>query len=263
VTAPLAGLTVVVTRPRRQAGPFLDAVTTAGAIAIALPSIEIQPVRLGAADRERCRPDAHDWTIYTSANAVEASFEQLAPPLRCRVAAVGRATARALESHGIVVHALPAGRADSEGLLALPVFATLEGKRVLIVRGTGGREFLREQLQSRGASVQVAEVYRREAAPPDPDALAALASALSRDASRAVVAATSVEVLDGLLDTLPDALGERVRTCALLVPGARVAHAAAERRWAGPILVSPTAEDAVMLTTLSAWAAQPGQLAGP
>jgi uroporphyrinogen-III synthase len=263
VTAALAGLTVVVTRPRRQAGPFLDAVAAAGGTAIALPSIDIEPVRLGAAERERCTPDAHDWTIYTSANAVEASFGQLPPPVHCRVAAVGRATARALESHGIVVHALPAGRADSEGLLALPVFADLKGRRVLIVRGTGGREFLREQLQSRGASVHVAEVYRREAATPDPAALAAIESALSRDASRAVVAVTSVEVLDGLLDTLPDALGERVRACALLVPGARVAHAASERRWVGPILESPTAEDAVMLATLSTWAAQPGRPAAP
>lgn len=254
MTAPLAGLTVVVTRPQRQAGPFIERATSAGAHCIALPAIEIETVTLSATDRDRLAPDEHDWAIYTSTNAVEAALAQLAPPGRCRVAAVGRATARALESHGIVVHALPEGRSDSEGLLALPVFATVRGRRVLIVRGAGGRELLREQLQARGAVVNVAEVYRRSAAQADPVAMAALASALAVAAQRVVIAVTSVEVLDGLLALLPSELATQVRDCTLLLPGMRVAYAARERRWRGPVLTSPSAEDATMLATLSAHA---------
>jgi uroporphyrinogen-III synthase len=174
------------------------------------------------------------------------------------VAAVGRATARALEAHGVVVHALPEGRSDTEGLLALPVFAALRGRRILIVRGVGGRELLREQLQARGAIVNVAQVYRRDAAQADPAALAALASALASAARQVVISVTSVEVLDGLLGLLPPDLAEQVRDCTLLLPGMRVAHAAGERQWRGPVLTSPSAEDAAMLATLSAHAAGGG-----
>jgi uroporphyrinogen-III synthase len=258
VSAALAGLTVVVTRPQRQAAPFIAGVSRAGGRCIALPAIDIEPLPLGSADRERLAPDEHDWAIYTSANAVEHSLAQLPPPARCRVAAVGRATARALESHGIVVHALPEGRSDTEGLLALPVFAWMGGRRVLILRGAGGRELLREQLQARGAAVQIAEVYRREAARAEPTALSELESALSERAGAVVVTVTSIEVLDGFLALLPAALAERVRDCALLLPGARVAQAARERHWRGPLLVSPTAEDASMLATLAAHATQDG-----
>lgn len=250
MSTPLAGLTVVVARPQRQAGPFIESATRAGAQCIALPAIDIEPVALDAADRARLAPDAHDWAIYTSANAVEASLAQLPPPVRCKLAAVGRATARALQAHGFAVHALPEGRSDSEGLLALPAFAAPRGQRVLILRGVGGRELLREQLQARGAAVNVAEVYRRRPASAGPEALAALAHALAGGARSIVVAVTSVEVLDGLLGLLPEAQAAALRACTLLLPGDRVATAAAERHWSGPIVVASTAEDGAMLAAL-------------
>lgn len=261
MTAPLGGLTIVVARPRRQAGAFVAAATGAGASCIPLPGLEIESLRLSAAERARLAPDAYDWAVYTSTNAVEASLDQLPPPARCRVAAIGRATARALEAHGVVVHALPEGRSDSEGLLALPAFASLRGKRVLILRGVGGREALREQLQARGATVDVAEVYRRDAAPPDPSAIAALEAALAAGGARVVVAVTSVEVLDGLLGVLPPALAERVKACAIVVPGMRVEHAVRERRWRGPIVVAGSAEDAAMLAAVVGHAGDGGTVA--
>jgi uroporphyrinogen-III synthase len=263
VTVSLAGLTVVVTRPQRQAGPFIERATRAGAWCIALPAIDIEPLEIDAADRSRLAPDAHDWAVYTSANAVEASLEQLPKPVHCRIAAVGRATARALESHGLSVDALPEGRSDSEGLLALPAFAAPQGQRVLIVRGVGGRELLREHLQARGAVVNVAEVYRRRPASAEPAVLSALASALNVDARHIVVAVTSVEVLDALLGLLPGPLADRLRTCALLLPGERVASAARERQWSGPILVAPTAEDGSMFAALEAHATNRGAAAPP
>ena len=258
MTAPLAGLTVVVTRPRRQAGPFIEHATRAGATCIALPAIDIEPVLLDAAERQRLAPDAHDWTIYTSANAVDASLEQLGRPARCRIAAVGRATSRALEAQGIAVHAIPEGRFDSEGLLALPAFAAPAGQRILILRGEGGRELLREALQARGATVTVGELYRRLHGEPAHATLEALASALSANPRALVVAVTSVEVLDGLLGLLPAALAGRLRAQPLLLPGERVADAARARQWTGPILVAASAEDAAMLAALATAARAPG-----
>ena len=249
MTEPLAGLAVLVTRPRRQAGRFIELASRAGARCIALPTLEIEPLTLDAAARERLAPDAHDWAIYTSANAVEAACLLWPRPERCKVAAVGRATARALETHGIRVDALPPDRSDSEGLLALPGFAEVVGRKILILRGIGGREWLREQLTLRGARVQVAEVYRRKAVVAEPGAIQALEHAL-QGGTRLVVAVTSVEILEGLLGLVPQRLATPLRSAILLAPGERVAAAARARHWTGEIVVAPSAEDPVMLARL-------------
>ena len=66
------------------------------------------------------------------------------------------------------VAAQPAG-ATSESLLDLPGFADLAGRGVLLVKGSGGRELLREALAARGAEVLDVAVYRREAVAPTAD----------------------------------------------------------------------------------------------
>ena len=263
MTPSLAGLTVVVTRPERQARHFIDLATRAGATCLALPAIAIDPVTLDPTARALLAPDAHDWTIYTSSNAVEASLAQLPRPVRCKVAAVGRATAQALEAHGITVQALPAGRSDSEGLLAHPAFANVHGQRMLILRGAGGRDLLREQLQLRGATVRVGELYRRRPVVAPPGALDALDEALRSGGGSLVVAVTSVDVLDGLLNLVTPELAARLRTATVLLPGERVAAAARARLWTGAIVVAGSAEDAAMLAALEGYAVARGALPPP
>lgn len=249
MTASLEGITVVVTRPARQATRFLAMLKGAGAGAILLPAIEIEPIELDAASRARLAPDDFDWTIYTSANAVEWSLQQLPRPSRTRVAAIGRATARALEEHGIRVEAVPQDASDSEGLLALAPFADLRGRRVLILKGAGGRTLLREELARRGAEVVLGDVYRRQPATAGPAALESLQQA-SRTAGL-VVAVTSSEVFGALLDLAPDGRLPRLRDAALLVPGARVAAAARDLGWRGPLIVAQSAEDGAMFAALA------------
>ncbi|MBW3632766.1 MAG: hydroxymethylbilane synthase, partial [Chloroflexi bacterium] len=70
----LRGARIVVTRPRRQAGPLIDALATRGAVPIALPTIRVEPIAetslLDAALDEARRGD-FEWIVFTSANAVE------------------------------------------------------------------------------------------------------------------------------------------------------------------------------------------------
>jgi len=248
VTQPLAGVVVVVTRPAAQAARFAGLVEAAGARPLLLPTIEIAPIELDEASRTRLAPDAFDWTIYTSANAVESSLRQLPRPQRTRVAAVGRGTARALQEHGIEVHALPRTTADSEGLLALECFADLRGRRVLILKGRGGRTLLREELERRGAEVVPGDVYERQPGSVSPATLDELRAA--SESRRIAVAATSAEVLAALLRLAPEDRCPRLRDALLLVPGERVAAAALELGWRGRLVVAPSAEDAVMLDAL-------------
>lgn len=248
MTQPLAGVVVVVTRPVAQAARFAALAEAAGARPLLLPTIEIEPVELDEASRARLAPDAFDWTIYTSANAVESSLRQLPRPQRTRVAAVGRGTARALQERGIEVHALPRTTADSEGLLALECFADMRGRRVLILKGRGGRTLLREELELRGAEVVPGDVYERRAASVRPATLDELRAA--SESRRIAVAATSAEVLAALLQLAPEDRCPRLRDALLLVPGERVAAAARKLGWRGRLVVAPSAEDAVMLEAL-------------
>src|SRR5262249_5931396 len=77
------------------------------------------------------------------------------------LAAVGSGTRRALQALGARRVLAPEDGADSEALLALPELHDVAGKRILIVRGEGGRELLAETLVARGARTEYLECYRR------------------------------------------------------------------------------------------------------
>ena len=80
-----------------------------------------------------------------------------------QVLAVGPQTARVLEAAGVVA-AAPA-QASSEGLLAVPPLAQLQGEHVLVCSGEGGRDVLAVGLAQRGAVVTEAPLYRRVPVP--------------------------------------------------------------------------------------------------
>jgi uroporphyrinogen-III synthase len=248
VTLPLDGVTVVVTRPAAQAGRFLELARAAGAACIPYPTLQIDRIDLNRATRARLASRAWDWAVFTSANAVDSALEQCPLPLATRHAAVGKATARALEQRGVKVDARPAS-ASSEGLLELPEFAVPAGCGVLLVKGSGGRELLRDALRARGAEVLELEVYRRSVATPTEAAKSELHQALS-SAGPLVVAATSAEVLKSLLDQVAGTAGTRLRSRTLLVPGPRVAATAAQLGWTGRVVEAATAEDEAMLDAL-------------
>jgi uroporphyrinogen-III synthase len=248
VTRALDGITVVITRPAAQAGRFLELARAAGAACIPYPTLQIERIALDDGTRARLQGRAWDWAVFTSANAVESALAQCPAPLATRHAAVGRATARALEQHGAKVDVRPES-ANSEGLLELPEFAELAGRSVLLVKGSGGRELLRDALSARGADVLELEVYRRSVTSPTEAATAQLRLALS-SAGPLVVAVTSAEVLQSLLEHVAADDGVRLRRRTLLVPGPRVAATAASLGWTGPVVAAASAEDAAMFAAL-------------
>ncbi|WP_037586321.1 uroporphyrinogen-III synthase [Stenoxybacter acetivorans] len=75
--------------------------------------------------------------------------------------AVGEATARRLRELGFAQVICPQDGHDSEAVLRLPLWREKTGK-LLIVRGTFGRDVLAETVRGLGWQVCVAEVYSRE-----------------------------------------------------------------------------------------------------
>ena len=165
--AALEGLGVLVTRPEAQAGPLARRLASAGARVYRLPAVEVEPREDRARQRAALGPiDRFHWIVFISANAVRFGSALLEGRRDLRLAAVGPATAAALNHAGYRVALVPRGGFDSEHLLASPEFGHVQAQRVLIVRGGGGRELLAEQLMARGAEIAYAEVYDRHCARP-------------------------------------------------------------------------------------------------
>ncbi len=249
----LDGWTVVVTRPAQQSAGLVAQLEAAGAHVLAWPTLTIEALAVDVAQREQWTPDRHDWLIYTSVNAVEHALRLWPGPQTARVAAIGRATARALRARGVDVDVTPPSGANSEALLATPTFIGVQGRRILILAGQGGRETLRRVLVSRGADVCVAELYVRRPITPTAARLAELERKLS--APQAMVMATSVDVLAALLRPLPSELQQRLMGKVLVVPGERVATAARAAGWHGPLVVADSAEDDLMIAAFVGWLA--------
>ncbi len=244
----LAGLRVLVTRPAHQADILCRLIEDAGGRPLRFPALAIEGPRHPTALRRQLATAAYDWIIFVSRNAV-AYFQQLdgARALgNARIAAVGKGTASALEAWlGRQPDGLPGDRFDSEGLLAVPEFADMTGRRVLIVRGDGGRELLATTLRERGATVEYAEVYRRTLPTIDP-------ATLGPEPAKAVdlVTATSSEALANL-DRM---LGPWLHDLPLAVMAGRIADNARQAGYRGPILVAAEASDRALVSAIADWA---------
>lgn len=163
---PLAGRAIVVTRPERQAAALAALIAARGGRAIVFPTLEIRDIDDSSALSDVIeRLECFDIAIFVSPNAVErglaAIHERRSLPVTLRCAAVGRGSARALARHGVNDVIAPVAGDDSESLLELRDLREVEGKRVVVFRGAGGRELIRETLEARGANVEYAECYRR------------------------------------------------------------------------------------------------------
>lgn len=176
---PLAGRTVVVTRPAAQAAALAEPLAALGATVIVAPLIEIVPTPLDDELRRVISNLAwYDLVTFTSANAVEAFVDRLreaggesvraggvAPDFaHTKLAAIGSKTCAALEQRGLECALVPDAFV-AEGLLAALAArgAAVDGSRILIPRAREAREVLPETLRERGATVHVVTVYETRA----------------------------------------------------------------------------------------------------
>ncbi|MGQ0655412.1 MAG: uroporphyrinogen-III synthase, partial [Betaproteobacteria bacterium] len=144
----LAGRGVVVTRPRALAKGLAARIEAAGGRAILFPAIEIESLPAPASLQHVAE---YDLVVFISPTSIAMAAPHAKGLAQARLAAVGAGTRQALEQHAGRPVLAPAAAGDSEALLALPELADVSGRRVLIVRGEGGRALLGDALASRGA----------------------------------------------------------------------------------------------------------------
>lgn len=177
-----APFTVVITRPAGQSESLAAQLGARGIRTLEFPLIAIEPVRDDVPLRTALSAlDRYALVVFVSPNAVDRAFAASVPissiwPHALPVAVVGPASVAALARHGVApdTHRVisPAGVADEEPARfdSESLYTALEaqfgvdglaGKRVLIVRGDGGREWLADRLREAGAEVEAVAAYRR------------------------------------------------------------------------------------------------------
>lgn len=249
---PLAGATVVVTRPSASAAPLKRRIAALGGVALSLPGVGVRATENAAAARATLREArAADIAIFISPNAVRYAFTVL-PTLRFArstlVGSVGRATARALARRGVRDAIWPHERQDSEGLLAMPQLTRVSRRRIVLIGAPGGRDALATTLRARGARVQPIHVYRRT--PPNWSRrhFAALANA----PAPLLTLLSSAEVLANLQRGLPTSLFARLVAGECIVSSLRLAEAARTAGFARVHVAASAAAEAMLVAAEAA-----------
>lgn len=218
----LANFGVAITRPVDQAKKLSQRIQEAGGTIISFPLIEILPLSdYSMFERVISDLTSYDWVIFISSNAVQNGMPRIVKsgvPAHIKYAAIGPVTAQELKQFGVKEVLIPDTRFDSESLLDLPEMHEIINKKIMIVRGVGGREVLAETLKKRGAEVTFAECYRRINPQTNVDLLA---KAWGRNQLHAIVV-TSTEAMRHLLDLAIDA--NWLKQVTICVNHARVAE---------------------------------------
>jgi uroporphyrinogen-III synthase len=250
----LAGRHVVVTRPAGQATHFATALSGAGAIPVLYPVLEIRDIEDVAPVLDAAiRLDNFELAVFVSPNAIEKALALILPrrpwPAGLRVAALGKSSERELARHGIRDVISPPLRFDSEALLELPELIDIQGKRVIIFRGDGGRDVLGDTLKARGAAIEYVTCYRRAKPQLDPAPLLKLWEVGKLDA----VTLTSSEGLRNFHDMI-GRLGQAwLKKTPAFVPHVRIAEQA-RALGLGKVLPTGPGDDGLMAALMQYFA---------
>jgi len=218
----LTGIGIAITRPIDQAKKLAKLIENAGGLPILFPLIAITPLNdYSEFEAVINEIGGFDWAIFISSNAVQNGMPRLVKhgiPANLKFAAIGPVTAAELNTFSIKQVLTPQHRFDSEALLALSEMQNMQGKKVMLFRGIGGRDVLGDTLKSRGAQVTFAECYQRVNPQTNCDLLAQLYSEKKLHG----IVVTSSEAMRCLLDLAAEC--DWLKNITLFVNHARIAE---------------------------------------
>lgn len=165
--SPLFGRRVLVTRPCGHSEGFVRALRAAGAQPVVAPTIEIGPPDdLGSSARALDQLSSYAWIVFTSQSGVRNFFQALRSRGKdaraigaAHVAAIGPATAAALEANGVRADLVPREHV-AESLGGALLERSRAADRMLIYRAQEARDVLVEMLAASGRTVDVAHAYK-------------------------------------------------------------------------------------------------------
>lgn len=247
----MAEARVLVTRPQGQADGLCRMLQQAGFETVQRPMMHIEPLAELPAEQLQAviDLDLYQHLIFVSANAVRFGMEWISSywpqfPVGVNCYAVGPSSATRLRDWNLEAR-LPATSMDSEGLLALPELQQVEDQRVLIVKGEGGRDYLRSQLVQRGAHVDTLACYRRSPPQADPSGYGEELVSLNLTA----IMVSSGEGLDNMMRLLDEPSRLMLYGVSVIAPGERVGARARDLGFRR-VIVAENATDEAMMAAL-------------
>jgi len=213
---------LLITRFAPHAQELVDALAEVGCFSIAQPLLTV----VGLNDPKTLDTflsEHYDAVIAVSGNAVKyAEYNILDAWPKAQYFAVGESTRDKLALACQQQVTCPLFRFDSEGLLALDALQNVDGKRILILRGKGGRNLLENTLVERGAEVDFFQTYKRVKLDLDGTDLVNFWQQASING--AII--SSVEILNQLFVLVPKEYTSWLCMLTFYVPSQRVANQA-------------------------------------
>ncbi len=250
------------TRPAHQQGELSQMLQQEGARVLSFPAIDIKPVTVGP-EQQRLADTIGDYDIllFVSRNAVEGALQFIdlsRLQASARLGVIGVATREALtaalRASGLDVDDCLVAEApyNSEALLRAPQLQQVAGKRILILRGQEGRNLLGDELVSRGASVEYAEVYRRAL----PQTSADEFNRLVASSFPTLVILTSGEGMHNLVKLVDEEALRVLRVTPWLLISERMRESAFKLGHNAAVLIARSASDSGIRQTICEWADQ-------
>jgi len=242
----------MITRPAHQAGALTQAIQTAGGETFLFPTLAILPAELTQENKEHIHNiNQYDFIIFISPNAVEYGLKhiQASTTLSADIllATIGQGSAKLLNDKlGKQPDIVPKENFNSEGLLATEAMQNVANKRILIIRGNGGREHLKETLQKRGAKVDYFTAYQRIKPANNPSDL----EQYLQNNQIAAIVITSATSLKNLLELTPDSVTSNLLHVPLLLINKRLITIAKEAGFTNDLLVAEEASNEAILDSL-------------
>ncbi|MVW72180.1 uroporphyrinogen-III synthase [Bordetella sp. 15P40C-2] len=257
----------ILTRPEGRNDVLADGLRQAGWQVLALPALSLRPLPVPAG--ELPLPEQFDLVVFVSGYAAQVYFRQWREatgqarwPANVPAATVGPASATAVrEQPGFgadttVFCPPPDAQAhDSEALWELLRAQTRLPERVLIVRGTRGRDWLAQQLEASGVRVRIHAAYERQQAEWPATVIQQL-HIWARHSQKVTWLLTSGEGLVAILSQIrASALEDWWQNCDFVVTHPKLAQQLKEGGGTGPNAMVKTclpADDAILAAFVAA-----------
>ena len=226
-------MSILITRPDPAGKALTQRLIDAGKIAFQAPLIEIIAGReLSLLDAKLKSLRAGDCVFLLSKNAVSYANWQLNQlqqswPDTLSYYGIGKSTAKDFQHLSSFPICYPEQGETSEDLLELPALHQVKNKRILLLRGNGGRDLLATTLRQRGAIVDTCECYQRLFIHYPPEAFALQWEKAQVD----TLVVTSGEMLQQLFDLVAEPQKAWLLNCHLLVVSERLATIAKTLGW--------------------------------
>ena len=235
---------VLITRQLEQSKKFSSVLEESNIKNIILPVISIKHIELKNIDIKNIKKS--DFIIFTSQNSVVSLMKKLSSKdfFGKNIAAIGEATTKILGDYKIKVNISPEEDFTSESLLNEIKKNKIKNKKIIIIKGIGGRDLLHKKLSIDNIVFKDIESYERCI----PDNLSDFNSFTFKDITHVCI--TSIDILNNFKKTC-DILNLEVLKNIIFVSGnQRIATAVKKSFPANKNLVSLNPTNKEMLNTI-------------